>query len=41
MKKQCPNCSEYLLEDDVMEHIEDIIEKTNKDAELEILQYAV
>lgn len=38
---QCESCNEYLIEDDVMEKVDSILEKTDKTAELEILSYAV
>jgi len=38
---QCQNCSEYLIEDKVMERVDSILSKTNKTAELEVLSYAV
>ena len=38
---QCKSCNEYLIEDDVMEKVDGILEKTDKTAELEILSYAV
>ena len=37
---QCENCSEYLLDDQVMERVEQMLEKANTAAELEIIQYA-
>ncbi|MDR3567057.1 MAG: type II toxin-antitoxin system MqsA family antitoxin [Syntrophobacteraceae bacterium] len=37
---QCENCSEYLLEDTVMERVERMIEKADTAAELEIIRYA-
>ncbi len=37
---QCENCSEYLLEDTVMERVEQLLEKVNAAAELEIIKYA-
>ncbi len=37
---QCMNCSEYLLEDTVMERVEQILGKANASAELEIIPYA-
>ena len=37
---QCENCSEYLLEDAVMGRVEQILERINDAAELEIIQYA-
>ncbi len=36
----CESCTEYLLEDSVMERVEQILEKVNSDAELEVIQYA-
>jgi len=38
---QCQNCSEYLIEDSVMEKIDRILDKIDRTAELEILSYAV
>jgi len=38
--QQCTSCGEYLLTDQVMQHLEDIIESTDRAAELEIRQYA-
>ena len=37
---QCGGCSEYLLEDSVVGHIEESFETVNSEAELEILKYA-
>ncbi len=37
---QCENCGEYLIEDSVMRRVEDILEKVNARAELEIIRYA-
>lgn len=37
---QCKNCNEYLLEDSVMEKVDLILNKIDKTAELEILNYA-
>ena len=37
---QCRNCSEYLIEDRVMEKIDSILDKIDKTTELEILSYA-
>lgn len=37
---QCGGCSEYLLEDAVMDRIEEIFESVNSEAELEIIGYA-
>jgi YgiT-type zinc finger domain-containing protein len=38
---QCQNCNEYLIEDSVMEKVDDILNKVDRTAELEILSYAV
>lgn len=38
---QCRNCNEYLIEDEVMEKVDTILEKIDKTAELEVLNYAV
>ena len=37
---QCENCSQYLLEDTVMERVEQMLERVNAAAELEIIRYA-
>ncbi len=37
---QCDNCSEYLLEDQVMERIEEILQKVDSAVELEVIRYA-
>jgi hypothetical protein len=37
---QCENCSEYLLDDYVMKRMEDILDKVDSSAELEIIRYA-
>ncbi len=37
---QCERCSEYLLEDPVMERMEAMMNKVDEAAELEILKYA-
>ena len=37
---QCENCSEYLLDDFVMKRMEEILDKVNSSAELEIIRYA-
>lgn len=36
---QCNNCSEYSLEDPVMAQVEQILDKIDKTAELEVLHY--
>lgn len=37
---QCDNCTEYLLEDPVMRRVEEIMEKVDSAAELEIIRFA-
>lgn len=37
---QCGGCSEYLLNDSVLTHIEEIFDKINAETELEIVRYA-
>lgn len=37
---QCGNCSEYLIEDRVMERVDDILKNVCRDAEVEILSFA-
>jgi YgiT-type zinc finger domain-containing protein len=37
---QCENCSEYLLDDSVMKRTEEILDKVDSSAELEIIRYA-
>ena len=37
---QCGGCTEYLLEDPVMERIEEILAKVDAAAELEVVKYA-
>ena len=37
---QCVGCSEYLLEDPVMERVEEILDQADRRAELEIIRYA-
>ncbi len=37
---QCDNCSEYLLEDLVMSRVEEILQRVDTAAELEIIRYA-
>ncbi len=38
---QCRNCDEYLIEDPVMEKVDNILRKTDRTSELEVLSYAV
>ena len=38
---QCRNCSEYLLENTVMEKMDSILNKIDTMAELEVLSYTV
>ena len=37
---QCDNCTEYLLDDLVMSRVEDILQRADAAAELEIIRYA-
>jgi len=37
---QCPNCQEYLLEDEVMARVEELLKKADTAIELEIVRYA-
>ena len=37
---QCERCSEYLLEDPVLQHLDEILEGADERAELEIVRYA-
>ena len=37
---QCKNCTEYLLDDTVMKRVDEILEKVDTSAELEIIRYA-
>ncbi len=38
---QCQGCGEYLLEDSVMQRVDEILERADVRAELEIIGYAV
>ena len=37
---QCDNCQEYLLDDSVMNRVEEILQRADAAAELEIIRYA-
>lgn len=37
---QCANCSEYQLEDKIMERVDEILEGVSSEVELEIIDYA-
>ena len=37
---QCSNCSEYLLEDSVMRRVDEILDKVDTAAELEVIHFA-
>jgi YgiT-type zinc finger domain-containing protein len=37
---QCRSCSEYSLEDSVMERVDEILERVDSRAELEIVRFA-
>ncbi len=36
---QCGNCSEYLIEDQIMQKVDDIISRMGRGAEVEILNF--
>jgi len=38
---QCCNCSEYMIEDEVMQNVDNILSRIDKTAELEVLSYVV
>ncbi len=38
---QCQNCNEYLIEDQIMEKVDNVLSKIDSTAELEIFRYAV
>ena len=37
---QCDNCTEYLIEDEVLSRVDEILAEVASAAELEIIQYA-
>jgi len=37
---QCQGCGEYLLEDSVMQRVDEILERADVQAELEIIRFA-
>jgi YgiT-type zinc finger domain-containing protein len=37
---ECTNCTEFLIEDSVMEKVEDLLGRTDEAAELEVIAYA-
>jgi len=37
---QCEGCTEYLLDDPVMQRVEKVIAKVDVEAELEVIKYA-
>ncbi len=37
---QCDGCMEYLFEDPVLRHVDEIIDKVDTAAELEVIRYA-
>ena len=37
---ECSNCTEFSIEDPVMEKVENLLEKTGEAAELEVIAYA-
>ncbi len=38
---QCDNCNEYLIEDDVMQSVDQLLNKIDEKTELEILKFAI
>jgi len=38
---QCSNCKEYILEDQVMAGVDQLLEKHSESSELEVIRYAV
>ena len=36
---QCENCIEYLIEDSIMKKVDNILNKTNEKAEIEVISY--
>ena len=37
---QCTNCPQYLIEDAVLAHVDEILSRVDGDIELEIIRYA-
>ncbi|MFH1077391.1 MAG: type II toxin-antitoxin system MqsA family antitoxin [Pseudomonadota bacterium] len=37
---QCDGCSEYLLDDHILKRVDEILEKVDATAELEVIKYA-
>lgn len=37
---ECENCQEYLIEDEVMAKVEELLESVDKTTELEVVSYA-
>ena len=37
---ECPNCTEFSIEDAIMEKVEQLLEQTDGAAELEVIAYA-
>ena len=37
---QCGNCPEYLIEDVVLSRVDDILDRVDSEAEVEIIRYA-
>jgi len=38
---QCENCNEYLIEDNIMQSIDELLKRIDKNTELEILRFAI
>ena len=37
---QCNSCSEYVMDCNVMKHVDEILEKVDAETELEVIEYA-
>jgi len=37
---QCENCSQYLIEDAILDHVDEILASINGAAELQVIRYA-
>lgn len=38
---QCSNCKEYIMEDEVMAYVDQLLDKHGESSELEVIRYAV
>ncbi|MBI1731842.1 MAG: YgiT-type zinc finger protein [Gammaproteobacteria bacterium] len=37
---QCENCTQYVLQDDVLDKVDQMLARVDSEAELEVIQYA-